>query len=126
MVISYRIPIPRYETDEEFNRLLAFFRKHPKAADELCLFSEIWGQAYYPLDELEKLTQLMALRIRQLHDEGFTSVGINMLVTIGHCDAAWTMLPPLPFPYYVDYEGRVSKSCACASSPDGLNYIRDK
>lgn len=126
MKLSFRILVTRCRTDEEFQRTLLFLDQYRDCIDEISLFTEYWHHGYYPLDRFAELCEVLKDRVAHLKREGYSSVGINMLNTIGHTDEAWDILPKLPFQPIVGHDGVVSLSSFCPNDPDAKEYIRKK
>jgi hypothetical protein len=114
-----------FETDEQFDKLIALLNAHRSAVDEIAFFTDYWHHNYHPLDRFAKLTATMARRVDTLHSAGYRSVGINVLDTLGHIDEAWDFLP-MPFPTEMRQDGTRSKSRVCPSSPEFNAYIPKK
>ncbi len=126
MKSAFRIGHGRYYTDQEFEKLLRFIKKHHENIDELALFTEYSHHGYYPLEEVESLSVILKKRIPALKKVGIQSVGINILDTLGHIDEAWDVLTPLPFQSMVGHDGLVSRSCSCPTSEAYKAYIQNK
>ncbi|SFB29400.1 hypothetical protein SAMN05216312_105316 [Cohnella sp. OV330] len=126
MKLSFRILVPRYESEEKFRELLDFLMKHRNAVDEIMLFTEYWHQGYNPLDWFGELCRIMKDRLTRLRESGFNNVGINMLATLGHFDEAWDWLPAVPFQGTVGRDGLTSKSTFCPNSEPFREYIARK
>ena len=126
MLLTYRIMVPQYETEEQFSRLLTFLKQHRAAMDDVCFFTEYWHHGYYPLDQFSDLAVIIARRIETLRAEGFPRVGINLLDTLGHINEAWDYLPPWPYPPMIDQKGNASKCSPCPTNEEYLEYIGKK
>jgi hypothetical protein len=125
--LAWRIGLPKFETDREFERLLRFLRQHRGAVDELALFETVTHHLYLPLDEvLVPRAALMGRRLDALRAAGFASVGINVLCSIGHANEAWDYVAPLPFQAMIGHTGAVSRGCGCPNAPALRAYIRAK
>lgn len=126
MKLSFRIGVPRYESEDQFQQLLAFLLEHRECVDELTLFTEYWHHGYYPLDDFAKLCEILENRMDRLRSLGFKNVGINMLSTIGHMPEAWDWLPKLPYQGVVGWDGSVATSTFCPNSAEFRTYIARK
>ncbi len=125
--LAWRIGLPKFETDREFERLLRFLGEHRGAVDEIALFETVTHHLYLPLDEvLAPRAAMMGRRLAALRAAGFASVGINVLTTIGHTNEAWDYVEPLPFQAMVGHHGAVSRGCACPNTPAFRAYVRAK
>jgi hypothetical protein len=120
--LSYRILPPIYDSDEQFERLVQLLRAHANAIDEIALFTDYCHHGYTPLGPFAALMQTAARRINTLHDLGFASVGINVLVTRGHLDEAWDFVE-MPFSTEIYRDGTRSKSVVCPSSAEYRRYV---
>lgn len=121
-LVSFRIAPPQWLTDERFQALLAFFRKHPKTADELAFFTS-GTHAPLTLQEnlrrADRLSRVMAL-VRQ---EGM-SAGINILATMGHHEENLESSLDEPWQRVVDPRGRESRGSYCPAGVELLEYTR--
>lgn len=126
MKLSFRIGVPRYESEEQFQELLDFLHEHEACVDELTLFTEYWHHGYYPLYDFAGLCELLANRMERLRSHGFGNVGINMLDTLGHMPEAWDWLPKLPYQGVVGWDGKVASSSFCPNSAEFRAYIASK
>ena len=124
MTLSYRISTLQYQADDQFERLMDLLKAHRPVVDEVALFTSFTHHMYIPLEVFARRCDLMARRLGQLRDARFKSVGINMLCTIGHLDEAWDIWPPLPFDRMVGHDGGTTKSCACPTSKEFVEYTR--
>jgi hypothetical protein len=79
-----------------------------------------------PIESLERTAATLSRRIAELHSAGFRSVGINVLVTLGHGDVPGGFLPPLSVPPAVGHDGIVSMSCVCPNSAAFRSYIKQR
>ena len=124
MTLSYRIAPFQYLDDGQFERLLDLLKAHRPAVDEISLFNSLTHHLYHPLEDCARRAESMGRRLEQLRQAGIPSVGINVLCTIGHLDEAWDFWKPLPFDPIMGHDGKVSRSCACPTSPEYLQYVR--
>jgi hypothetical protein len=124
--LSWRVGLTKSETDDAFERLVAFARRHRAVVDEIALFDSITHHLYLPLDVIERRAELFGRRVRALKAAGVPSVGINVLTTIGHINEAWDTMPRLPFQAMVGHDGAVSTGCACPNTPEFRAYARAK
>ena len=127
VVLAYRIWPAQWETDEQFARLVALFKAHRPAVDEISLFDESFPRrACASLERLEQAAATLKRRITELHGYGFGTVGINVAYTIGHGDVPGEFLPPLSVQPAVGQDGIVSDACACPNSPEYHTYIKKR
>ncbi len=126
LTLSWRIGLPQWETDDAFDKLLALLEEHRSVVDEVCLFDTITHHLYIPLDDYARRMDLAAKRLKAFRQAGISSVGINVLCTIGHLNEAWSYMPPLPFQPIVGHDGSVSTGCACPNTPEMREYVRAK
>ncbi len=126
MTLAYRIHLKQYETDEQFEILRSFLNEHRAAVDELALFSDYWHHGYTDPRLFAERMRIAARRIEQLHADGFGSVGINVITTMGHFSEAWDYLPKLPFQAMVGHDGAVSSCSPCPNTPEYRRYIAQR
>ena len=126
--ISWRIKACHYESDEQFERLLALFAGHREVVNEIALFIGnlvIW-HAYEPLEDLAAKAKVARKRLEQLRAKGFTNLGMNVWPTFGAECLGWEQCPPLPFQPAVSFDGSVAHSTACIQTPEFLTYTRKR
>ena len=126
LTLSWRIGLPRWETDEAFACLLERMKAQQPIVDEVALFETITHHLYIPLEDYARRMDLAAQRLDAFRGAGIRSAGINVLCTIGHVNEAWSTMPPLPFQAMVGHDGSVSTGCACPNTPDMRAYVRAK
>jgi hypothetical protein len=124
--LSWRIGIPLYEEDHIFQKLLKFLSKHKDIVDEVAFFETLTHHLYFPLDEVQRRADLLHKRIIAMKCAGISSVGINVLTTLGHTNEAWDFVPPLPFQPTVGHDGTISKGCACPNAHELRKYVKNK
>lgn len=125
--LAFRIIPAQWETDQQFATLLEFLKTHRKAVDEIALFDQTFPpNAAGPLEGLERSASKLKERMAELREAGFKSVGINVLVTLGHGDVPGGFLPPLTVPPAVGHDGTVSASCVCPNSEAFRSYIKQR
>lgn len=127
LVLSLRIPMVWWRTDASFDRLTDFLQAHHSAMDELSLFDDDFVKhAYLSIEEVKRRAALLGERIEQLHQVGFSSVGINVIHTLGHHDLQHGEEELLPFRRMVGHDGRASNSCFCPNGADFRDYLQKK
>lgn len=126
MILSHRIPFPRYADDDQFKQTLEFLQRYRNVVDEICLFSENTNFACWPLESFAKNADIMQCRMHALRQAGFHPVGINALNTLGHLDDVADYYPPMPFPPMVGHDGSQAKTCPCPNAPALHTYLREK
>jgi hypothetical protein len=126
LTLSWRIGLPQWETEDAFEKLLTLLSEHRSVVDEVCLFETITHHLYIPLDDYARRMDLAAKRLDAFRQAGISSVGINVLCTIGHINEAWSYMPPLPFQPIVGHDGSVSTGCACPNTPEMREYVQAK
>lgn len=126
LTLSWRIGLPQWETDQEFEKLLELLGEHRSVVDEVCLFETITHHFYIPLETYAPRMELAAKRLDAFRRAGIRSAGINVLCTIGHINEAWSYMPPLPAQAMVGHDGSVSTGCVCPNTPEMRAYIRAK
>ncbi|MCE9615483.1 MAG: hypothetical protein K8T26_14525 [Lentisphaerae bacterium] len=126
LTLSWRIGLPHWETDDAFGQVLKLLIGRRAVVDEVALFETITHHLYIPLDVYARRMELAAQRLDAFRRAGISSVGINVLCTIGHLNEAWSYMPPLPFQAMVGHDGAVSTSCACPNTAEMRAYVRAK
>ena len=130
MKIAQRLHYRTWREDRLFQETLAFLKKHKEAVDEITLFSsnttngssDDAGTLQRLRDDLPYLTK----RMQDFRDAGFESVGVNVLITLGHIDESTDPANALPFQKIVGYAGDVSNSCNCPNDEDFLRFTEEK
>jgi hypothetical protein len=124
LTLSWRIGLPLWDNDQEFNRLQDLLLQHRSVVDEVALFETVTHHLYTPLDDYARRMESAAQRLKAFRQAGIPSAGINVLCTIGHINEGWSYMPPLPFQAMVGHDGGVSKSCACPNTPEMRAYVQ--
>lgn len=124
--LSWRASLPKYEQDAAFERMLAFVKEYATVVDEVALFDSVTHHLYIPLADYGPRMELVHQRMDALRDAGVSSVGINVLTTLGHINEAWDTMPRLPFQPMIGHDGSVSTGCACPNSEGLREYVRGK
>lgn len=125
MKLAQRIHYFNWHSDENYSRLIQVCEKYRAAMDELTLFSGYCHHGYNAIDTVEKECQILSDRISDLKKRGFRSVGINVLVTLGHIDEGYTCFEQ-PFTPITGFDGQQSRSCLCPVDQDFKKYISEK
>jgi len=120
---SIRIGPASYVEDQAFDSLLHFLKRQRSLIDEICLFDASTVLVYIPAEWIDKTTSVMTRRFDAFRKAGFSSVGVNVLATIGHGDEACEGLPIMPLPPMVGLDGTQSRGCACPAQPAYRRYI---
>jgi hypothetical protein len=125
MKLSYRITRNGYPGGASFDELLALFDRHTACVDEVAIFEQYAIQGYYPLHDVKNSCDCLRDCMAALREHGIPSVGINVLVTLGHAeDSAFAEKPP--FQTMVGHDGAVTMSCMCPNSPEFKIYTAEK
>lgn len=112
--------------DNDFYEHLENVKKHIAVIDEIALFLEISHHGYYELSEMRDICAIAQKRISEYKKIGIKSTGINVLITVGHLDEAWDIMPKPYMQCVVGADGRVSKSCLCPGTEEFKTYIAEK
>ena len=131
MKIAQRLHYRTWREDRLFEETLAFLTAHKDAVDEITLFSSNTtdGTSGDDADTLRRQREdlpILRRRIEAFRHAGFTSVGINVLFTLGHIDESEEPKNPLPFQKIVGYRGDMSNICNCPSDEDFLQFTEEK
>ena len=123
---ALRIGYNRYYDETVFKEHLEYVKKNLPYIDEITVIVEFSHTANWSLDFCRKSAEILKDRISRYREVGVKSIGINVLVTMGHSDEAWDILPKLDLQYMIDEFGDESRSCLCPSNDEFLNYISEK
>jgi hypothetical protein len=126
MKIAQRLQKDAWQDDECFQDVYDFLHKYRDTVDEITLMS---GSPDYRIHEsietIREESLLLKARMDRLREAGFTSVGINVLITLGHIDE--TTAPNVgPFHKIVGYRGDTSATCCCPTYEDFLEFTEEK
>jgi hypothetical protein len=125
MKLAQRLQYYSWIQDEGFKDILEFCLSYKDCLDELALFTNYLHYGYYPLDKIRGDCEILEKRIAVFKENGFPSVGINELVTIGHIDEGYTYNTS-PFTPITGFDGQESKACFCPTHEDMRQYIAEK
>lgn len=123
---AYRMFPYYWMTDEAFEATCEGLLKYGDVVDEVTLFCDNMHTPYMPEDELTEYSTILKTRIEKLKELGFSSVGINMLQTIGQGDYGTGWLTTAPYQTAVGYNGATSVNQACPRAQGYLEYIAHK
>lgn len=130
MKIAQRLHYRNWREDRQFEETISFLQKYKDTVDEITLFSSNTTNGSADdagtLDRFREDLPVMQKRIQAFKEAGFKSVGINLLITIGHIDESKEPDRPLPFPKIVGYQGDMSNSCHCPVDEDFLLFTEEK
>jgi len=119
--LSLRVSRPIWEIDERFEELVGMLKRHPKAFDEIALFTSF---THPPLTQevLFQVAKNASKVIPVLKDMGY-ACGINMLSTVGHHEENLEYSLDEPWQRMMDIEGNVSRGSYCPLDPGLRGYI---
>ncbi len=123
---AIRVPYYHYFDDVQFHDHLSMLKRYQPALSEITLFVDYSMHGYWPIKEQRELAVLLSKRMKAYRENGFSSVGLDALNTIGHFDEAWDVLPVPPMQTMVGKNGYVSKSCLCPNTEDYRRYIVER
>ncbi len=130
MKIAQRLHYRNWNEDRQFEETIAFLQRHIDAVDEITLFSSNTTNGSFDdagtLDRLREDLPILQKRIQAFKDAGFKSVGVNVLITLGHIDEDKAPDHPLPFQKIVGYMGDISTSCHCPLDEDFISFTEEK
>ncbi len=115
-------------SDAVFDSLVRQYEKHPTTCDEVWFFmSEPSSYGYHPLDDVARQCEQLKPRMERLRKMGIRA-GINVWPTFGEnsSNMETSSLPPMPYRCMVSKNGVDAPALACPSSPEFLEYIRQK
>ncbi len=131
MKIAQRLHLTNWMEDREFEKTLSFLCDHRDAVDEITLFSasatagHADGDPEKALEAMHQESEILKRRISSFREAGFKSVGINVLVTLGHIDENDPEERPV-FQKIVGWKGDVSTSCNCPNHEDFRRFTEEK
>ena len=131
MKIAQRLHIANWKEDEDFEKTLRFLTAHRDAVDEITLFSACTvdghadGEPGAALARMRREAEVLKSRIAGFHEAGFSSVGVNVLITLGHIDEGTPEEDPV-FQKIVGWRGDVSTSCNCPNHEDFRRFTEEK
>jgi len=125
MKVAQRIHVHSWLDDKAFARATAFCLDYRDCMDEITLFTDDSHHGYRPLETIREYCAVMRKRLEWFRENGFKSVGVNVLCTIGHVDEAFTCFDS-PFVPITGFDGRRSKSCFCPEHKDLQAYVEEK
>jgi hypothetical protein len=123
---AYRIPWSQVESEELFLKNLEFVKENLDIIDEIAIFCVCSPHGYMPLSELERQRGILKERIPRYREAGVKSVGLNILVTVGHIDEDWEVMEKSSMQTLVGIDGAVSHSCLCVGTDEFKEYIAQK
>lgn len=122
--ISWRIHQPNWLADQSFTQVTSLLSKHRDVVDEVCLM-ESAGMSFFPASEFwNRTAAAMKGRLDALRHAGVPSVGINVLITLGH--GGDNSATTLPLPAMIGHDGAESDATPCPSRPEFHEYTRAK
>ena len=128
MKLAYRIAYSpeRFEDDEGFDELCKHLTQWRDCIDEVAVFTEYCHHGYYSPEHILRLQPIFRRRMEQLRGLDISSVGLNILETVGQLDEAWSWMEASPFQTVVGHDGRTTTSAMCIRAQGYREYIRFK
>lgn len=126
--LTWRVSDAIWMDDDRFSELMAMLLRQKDTADEVAFFlAEPSNGAYHPLEIVAHEADVFAKRAVQLRAAGKT-VGINVWPTFGtgQTFCMSEKRPPVTFRRMVGIDGVADASLVCPTSPEFLEYIREK
>ncbi len=120
LTLSWRIWTPIWRHADTFAALVDWLTAHPRAVDEIALFSDFIHVPGKPIEQVRDDASLLAERMAALREAGVASVGINVLGTMGH--GIHRGARPMPFEPNITPEGGPGKGL-CPSDPAFRRYV---
>src|SRR5262245_29105572 len=121
-LVSFRIAPPQWLTDERFDALMTFFKKHPKTADELAFFTS-GTHAPLTLQETVKRSDRLSRLMPIARREGMAA-GINILATMGHHEENLEASLDEPWQRVVDPKGQESRGSYCPAGAEFIDFTK--
>jgi len=126
MKIAQRLGYPAWLDDRIHQETMEFMKKYTDTVDEIAVFSRSGhNDRADALEELRRDLPKLRKGMQDFRDLGFKSVGVNVLVTIGHIDEV-SGEGSLPFQKIVGYRGDTSYVCCCPNHEDFLQFTEEK
>lgn len=119
--VAYRIWEPIWRDDDSFAALRGWLSSHPEAVDEISLFDGFHNHPGRPLESVRRDAEALEERIRMLRSDGVGSVGVNVIVTLGHGIAPGE--GHRTFDPMVGHDGRVNYQAVCFTDPGFGEYL---
>ena len=126
LTLAWRIGVIHYETDEIFSKLFtALTTPRPSICDEIALCESVTHHVYQPLESYQYKAEIMKRRMVEFRNVGVRA-GINIGITLGHINEAWSFMEAMPFQPMIDQNGAPSTGCACPNSSGLREHMRAK
>lgn len=125
MKLVQRIGNVALQGDYNYGKTVAFFEEYKECIDEIAIFTRGSHAAMFPLDFIREDVENLKIRIADLHQRGFKSVGLNVWATIGHIDEDYELYGR-PYQPIVGFNGEESKACMCPEDPEFKEYLKEK
>jgi len=124
--IAQRLGYHAWLDDKIHQQTLEFLAPYKDTVEEIALFSNSGhNDKEDALDQLRRELPILKKGMQDFRDVGFKSVGVNVLVTIGHIDEV-SGEGSLPFRKIVGYQGDVSHVCCCPNNEAFLQFTEEK
>lgn len=123
---AIRVGFNQYYTEDEFKKHIAYVKENIDVIDEITMFTEFSHYGYWDIETEAKTAAVAKERIKSYRAAGVKSVGLNLLVTIGHIEEGWGVFPASPLRLKVSEEGIESKSCLCPGNDAFLEHTRKR
>ncbi|MCX6621310.1 MAG: hypothetical protein NTY38_09555, partial [Acidobacteria bacterium] len=121
-MVSFRILVAQWETDERLTALLDFFARHPGTVDELAFFTSSTHPPL-PLDEMERRAARLRVVMARVRERGMPA-GINILATMGHHEENLSHSLATSWQRVMDIHGKTCLGSFCPAQPELLDYAR--
>lgn len=127
MKIAQRLDYVAWLDERAHKETLDFLKKYSDVVEELALYSHAYNgrERDDALEQLRNEMPILKKRIQAFRDAGFKSVGVDVVVTIGHIDEV-TGERCLPYQKIVGYKGDVSLACCCPNNEPFLQFTEEK
>ncbi len=121
--ISFRIGVPLWNNDRQFDNLLALMLRHRKTAEEITFFTSETHPPL-PLETVRQIVPVLRKRIVQAREAGLRA-GINILSTIGHHNENLANSLSGDYQQLMDMDGKTCAGSFCPNDPHVLEYVRE-
>lgn len=118
--VSFRIGDKLWENADNFESLLALFRKHTGLVDDIALFTQ---NTHSPRteDAIKSIAPILKQRMARAREDGYIS-GVNILCTIGHHNENLPNSISDDYARITDIDGNISRGSMCPSSETTYGY----
>lgn len=123
---SFRIYYGVTDTKENTDKTVNILTRYIDCIDEIAIFESFSHHGFWGIEKTKERAAQLKYAISEFKKIGISSVGINVLCTIGHKDEGWDFLDKPNIGTVMGRNGEYSKSCLCINSPGYDEYITER